>query len=118
MPPGYSLGQRKLSGGDLGCERVLGSVGRDGLGKQEALAGLAAKLKQRGPLFLGLDTFGNYRHVKAAGEIKNGFDDGGTLGIHGQPLNEGTVDFEGIELQRAQAAKRRVAGAEVVQLET
>ena len=29
MPPGYSLGERKLSGGDLGCQRAFRGVRRD-----------------------------------------------------------------------------------------
>jgi hypothetical protein len=98
MLPGYSLGKRKLSGGDLGCKRTFRGVGGEGLRKQEALTGFTAKFKQRSPLFLILDTFGNHRHVEASGQIEDGFDDRAALVVNIEALYEGAVDFKRIEV--------------------
>ena len=50
-------------------------------------------------LFFVFDALGNHCHVQTAGEVEDGFDDGATFGIGVQALDEGAVDFEGIELQ-------------------
>ena len=66
-------------------------------------------------LGLGLDAFGDHVDVEGVGEAEDRSDDGARVSVHVDAGGEAPVDLQDVEVVLAQAAERRVAGAEVVE---
>src|SRR5512134_3053182 len=82
--------------------------------EKKALNDVAAVLLQEGELLGAFHALGHDLELQAVRHSDNGLGDGGVLGIARQVLDEGPVDFEGVQRETLQVGQRRVAGAEVV----
>jgi len=74
----------------------------------------AAQFEQQRALLLGLDALGGGFDAEARAERRDRLDDHGRVAVTVDVLDEGTVDLDLVERERAQVAERRIAGAEVV----
>ena len=81
---------------------------------ESALAEIATHHHQRLQIGLAFDAFGRRGAAEAVRKIDRGLADRGIGGVDGAVADEGTVDLEFRERQIAQAGKRRIAGAEIV----
>jgi len=84
-----------------------------GMGKEEALAGLAGEIVQHGGLFLLLHTFGHHVQAQAVGQGHHRAHD---LAVARQldVADEGPVHLEGVDGKALQIGQRRIPGAEIV----
>ncbi len=91
--------------------RDLGGLGR---GPQVALTQRAAQRQQRGPLGVGLDTFGHALQAQLARQVDHVAADRGTLAMPVDIDNERPVELQLRERQVRQQLERGDANAEIV----
>src|SRR3990167_2449986 len=87
------------------------------LGKQVALAFVAAHLGQRGGLAFLLDAFGDQFQLQAAAQLYNGFHDAfAAIALFHLP-DKAEVDLQTVDIQAFEVAERGETGAEIVHRE-
>jgi hypothetical protein len=100
-----------------GTDEGVDGGGVHGFGEVETLAAGAAHGFEFFQLLGVFDALGDDIHAEGAGEGEDGADDEAGFVIVDDALDEGAVDFEGVEGEALEVVQRGVAGAEVVHVE-
>src|SRR5262249_49883951 len=114
--PGSSVSEGDVAG--RGREAALEQLARfvDGqrLAVVEALRFLATVGAQHAQLLLGFDAFRAGDDAEAVAEAEHRANDGGRVVIVFEIADERPIDLDLVEREAAQAAERRISGAEIV----
>lgn len=105
------------AGADSGFEKFGALFSGERMAEVEALRLAAALVKEEIVLFAGFDPFGDDALMESLAHVDDGAGHGGSVGVSGNLVNEGTIDFEGVDGKPSHGADTGIAGAEVVHSE-
>lgn len=100
---------------DLGSKLHAGNMAGNGAAKIPALCVRTAKSGQFLADFRSFDALRRDRDVKRPAQGSDGFDDGRTLLVVTERVDEAAVDLDPVERERLKLAQRRIARAEIVE---
>ena len=104
--------------GTVVTQKLLDCLGSDRSGIQVALSQFAANIFEHVRLRLCFYAFGNDLQAETVGEHDNDANDFMSFGVRVHARDESTVDLESVYGKTLQAAEGRVAGTEVVDVQT